>query len=80
MLLQRSYGKVIPKTYRFWGLFTDDEVACREDDKHKKSCSQGEGCVDQHVADAGVMPIEACHMMDHWNCRQHLQSVRCCCS
>ena len=61
-------------THCFWGLFAKDEVACGQDDEDEESSSQGEGRVDEHVAEAGVMPIEACCVLAHRNHGEHLQS------
>ena len=60
-------------TYRLWGLFTNDEVARWQNDEDKEGCGQREGCVDQHIAEARMVPIEACHMMGDGHGCQHLR-------
>ena len=60
--------------HRLWGLFTDDEVACWQDDEDKEGRGQREGCVDQHVAEAGVVCIEAGHVMGDGHSCLHLQA------
>ena len=62
-----------PVTHCFWGLFAKDEVACGQDDEDKESSSQGEGRVDEHVAEAGVMPVEACRVLADGNHGEHLR-------
>ena len=59
--------------HRLWGLFANDEVACWQDDKDKEGRRQRERCVDQHAAEAGVVCIEASHVMGDGHSCQYLQ-------
>ena len=61
-------------THCFWGLFAQDEVACGKDDEDEERSGQGEGCVDEHVAEARVMPVEGCRILAHRNHGEHLQA------